>query len=192
MKVYTTGEVSKICKVATTTVNKWFDSGKLPGFRVPGSRHRRIPQENLVKFLRQHGVPLGPLAKQVLTEILVVTRDHELSARLDAELSREAGYELTGTGSGFEAGIQTESAAPDVVVVDFDLGALEALRVCETVRRKAAMAGTIVIALVSDDRDFASAQASSADETFKKPFDPALLSRRLRSLLDQRAAAPSP
>ena len=61
MKVYTTGQVAKICKVAPLTVGKWFDSGRLKGYRIPGSRKRRIPHAYLVKFLKAHGMPLGDL-----------------------------------------------------------------------------------------------------------------------------------
>ena len=38
MKVFTTGQVAKICKVAPRTVSKWFDSGRLKGYRIPGSQ----------------------------------------------------------------------------------------------------------------------------------------------------------
>ena len=44
MKVFTTGQVAKICKVAPRTVSKWFDSGRLKGYRIPGSQDRRIPR----------------------------------------------------------------------------------------------------------------------------------------------------
>ena len=56
--VFTTGKVAEICHVSTRTVCKWFDSGSLKGYRVPGSQDRRIPRENLVKFLQDHSVPL--------------------------------------------------------------------------------------------------------------------------------------
>jgi excisionase family DNA binding protein len=46
-KVFTTGQVAKICKVAPRTVSKWFDSGRLRGYRIPGSQDRRIPREQL-------------------------------------------------------------------------------------------------------------------------------------------------
>ncbi len=61
MKVFTTGQVAKICKVAPRTVSKWFDSGRLKGYRIPGSQDRRIPREYLIKFLKEHGMPLGDL-----------------------------------------------------------------------------------------------------------------------------------
>ncbi len=59
--VYTTGEVAEICKVSQQTVIRCFDSGKLHGFRVPGSRFRRIPRESLVQFMKENGIPLDHL-----------------------------------------------------------------------------------------------------------------------------------
>ena len=41
--VFTTGEAAKICKVSQQTIIRCFDNGQLKGFRVPGSRFRRIP-----------------------------------------------------------------------------------------------------------------------------------------------------
>lgn len=57
MKVFTTGQVGRICKVAPRTVSKWFDSGRLKGYRVPGSHDRRIPREYLIEFLEAHNMP---------------------------------------------------------------------------------------------------------------------------------------
>lgn len=57
MMVFTTGEVAKICKVAPRVIAKWFDSGRLKGYRIPGSQDRRIPREYLIKFLNEHGMP---------------------------------------------------------------------------------------------------------------------------------------
>lgn len=54
----TTGEVAKVCSVAPRTVSKWVDSGMLRGYRVPGSRDRRIPKRCLLAFMQQHGMPL--------------------------------------------------------------------------------------------------------------------------------------
>ena len=52
--VFTTGEAAKICKVSQQTIIRCFDSGRLQGFRVPGSRFRRIPRDELLRFVRRH------------------------------------------------------------------------------------------------------------------------------------------
>lgn len=56
VKVFTIGQVAKVCKVAPRTVSNWFDSGRLKGYRIPGSQDRRIPREYLIKFLNEHGM----------------------------------------------------------------------------------------------------------------------------------------
>lgn len=62
--IFTTGEVAKICKVAPRVVSKWFDSGRLRGYRIPGSQDRRIPKEYLIRFMKEYGMPLGDLESE--------------------------------------------------------------------------------------------------------------------------------
>lgn len=59
--VFTTGEIAKMCKVAPRTVSKWFDSGKLKGYRIPGSQERRATRNDLIAFLKRHGMSLDVL-----------------------------------------------------------------------------------------------------------------------------------
>lgn len=69
-KRFTTGQVAKICKVAPRTVSKWFDSGLLRGYRIPGSQDRRIPRDELKRFLKEQGMP--PLDDEVQDIVLVI------------------------------------------------------------------------------------------------------------------------
>ena len=57
MRDLTTGEAAKICKVSQQTIIRCFDSGLLKGYRVPGSRFRRIPKDLLLKFMKDNGIP---------------------------------------------------------------------------------------------------------------------------------------
>jgi excisionase family DNA binding protein len=59
--VFTTGDIAKICNVAQKTVSKWFDNGQLSGYRLPGSNDRRVPFDDLVKFMQVNNMPLRPL-----------------------------------------------------------------------------------------------------------------------------------
>ena len=60
-KVLTTGQVAEICEVAPRTVTKWFDDGKLEGYRIPGSRDRRIPLDKLKAFMKCSDIPISLL-----------------------------------------------------------------------------------------------------------------------------------
>ena len=75
--VLTTGEVAKICNVAPRTVSKWFDTGALTGYRIPGSKDRRIPLAQLIKFMKQHGMPLNGLMTGC-TRVLIVDDEQDI------------------------------------------------------------------------------------------------------------------
>lgn len=61
--VYTIEQAAEICKVAPRTVSKWFDSGRLRGFRIPDTQVRQIPQSKLAEFLTQYGFNLPDVLK---------------------------------------------------------------------------------------------------------------------------------
>lgn len=77
--IFTTGQVAKICKVAPRTVSKWFDSGRLRGYHIPGSTYRRIPRENLIKFMAEHKLPMPEEFQEKAPEPIVVD-DKTISA----------------------------------------------------------------------------------------------------------------
>ena len=186
MKVFTTGQVAKICKVAPRTVSKWFDSGRLKGYRIPGSQDRRIPREYLIRFLKEHGMPLGDLEDEAMAKVLLVGQDQVLIEHLKQTLPIDRSFKVAVAASGFEAGIQAESFHPDCIIVDLSIGRVEALQICQNLRRNPEYADTILIALLPDDGSSTSFDRSSINETFKKPFDAALLAERLRTLIGAR------
>jgi excisionase family DNA binding protein len=124
-KVFTTGQVAKICKVAPRTVSKWFDSGRLRGYRIPGSQDRRIPREHLLRFLKKHGMPLGDLEAEVYHKVLVVGADAPLQSILRDHLRETDDFRIETAASGFEAGIRAESFHPDCIIIDMALGRIE-------------------------------------------------------------------
>ena len=81
--ILTTGEVAKICNVAPRTVSKWFDSGQLRGYRIPGSKDRRIPLNALIRFMKAHNIPLDGL-QSGHTRVLIVDDESEIIDVLDA------------------------------------------------------------------------------------------------------------
>src|SRR5437762_12306325 len=110
--IFTTGQVAKICKVAPRTVSKWFDSGRLRGYRIPGSQDRRIPRDHLIRFLKEHGMPLGELEDEAMGKLLLVGADNHTRGSL-GEMMGSDDFKIESAASGFEAGIQAESRPPD-------------------------------------------------------------------------------
>ena len=183
--IFTTGQVAKICKVAPRTVSKWFDSGRLRGYRIPGSQDRRIPREHLIRFLKEHGMPLGELEDEALGKILLVGAEVSIRSSLN-ELMGVDDYKIETAQSGFEAGIQAESLHPDCVVVDFAMGRQEALLIAANLRRNPEYGETILIGLLSDDDNAVGFDRTVFNETFRKPFDSALLAERIRTLVGRK------
>jgi len=182
MKVFTTGQAAKILKVAPRTVGKWFDSGRLKGYRIPGSRDRRIPREHLIKFLKEHEMSLSDLEDDYMARVLIVTQDQVLFENIKRELPLERSFKLAVAGSGFDAGIQAESFHPDAFVVDFSIGYTEALQICQNLRHNAEFAKVIIIALLPQKPD-PDILLSGVTEFFVKPFDVGLLAERLHTLI---------
>jgi excisionase family DNA binding protein len=186
-KVFTTGQVAKICKVAPRTVSKWFDSGRLRGYRIPGSQDRRIPREQLIKFLKEHGMPLGELEEEEWHKILVIGAEKLFVDRLKELLPEDEDYKYEIANSGFEAGIQAESFHPDTIIIDLALGRSEAIQITANLRRNPAYEQTLIVGLASEDE--ASPEKLNDhgfSEAFKKPFDIALLAERIRTLAEQK------
>ena len=102
--VLTTGEVANSCNVAPRTVTKWFDSGKLKGYRIPGSRDRRIPLNELRRFMKVHNIPAAALRDISKLRVLIVDSDVEAVSGLKVVLER-AGYEIQSALGGFDAGV---------------------------------------------------------------------------------------
>ena len=131
-------------------------------------------------------MPLGDLEDEAMAKVLIVAQDQVLIENLKRELPVERAFKTGTAASGFEAGIQSESFHPDCIIVDFSIGHLEALQICQNLRRNTDFADTILIALLPEDGNTASFDRSSINETFKKPFDAALLAERLRTLIGAR------
>jgi two-component system, OmpR family, response regulator RpaA len=186
-KVFTTGQVAKICKVAPRTVSKWFDSGRLRGYRIPGSQDRRIPREQLIRFLKEHGMPLGELEEEEWHKVLIIGAERLFIDRLKELLPEDDDFKYEIAQSGFEAGIMAESFHPDTIVIDLALGRSEAIQIASNLRRNAAYEQTLIVGLASEDEPNPEKLSEHGfSEAFKKPFDIALLAERVRTLADAK------
>lgn len=178
--IFTVGEVAKICKVAPRTVSKWFDSGRLRGYRIPGSQDRRIPREHLIRFLKEHGMPLGELEDESLIKVLLVLSDSDTRHMLEDAGNGE--FKIVIAASGFEAGIQIESIVPDCVVVDCASNPIEAVCIAESIRRMPALIDSSLIALIGSEFNLNDEQRSMFSNVFLHGTTVVALAERIRTL----------
>jgi two-component system, OmpR family, response regulator RpaA len=189
-QVFTTGQVAKICQVAPRTVSKWFDSGKLRGYRIPGSQDRRIPREQLIRFLKENGMPLGGLEQEGWHKILIVGAETLFIDRLRELLPEDEDYKYEVAHSGFEAGTKASAFQPDSIIIDHAMGRSESLQIAQTLRRNDAYRETLIVALASEDEPNPEGLSEYGySDSFKKPFDIALLAERIRTLVEEKRDA---
>jgi len=187
--VFTTGEVARICKVASRTVSKGFDSGRLRGYRIPGSQDRRIPRDELVKFLKRHGMPLGELEEEGRRRLLIVGAEKSLCDRLQELLPEAENYKYGLAANGFEAGVQAERFHPHAIVVDLAMSRSEALQIAHRLRGDPLPEQPLILALANEDEPIPEALVELGfDEVFKKPFDVTLLAERIKSIVERKEA----
>ncbi|MEM1166667.1 MAG: response regulator [Planctomycetota bacterium] len=169
--VLTTGEVAKICNVAPRTVSKWFDGGQLKGYRIPGSKDRRIPMANLITFMKEHGIPFDGV-QSGRTRVLVVDEDTEVNAALERVLVDQAGYDVRTSETGFEAGVECERFRPHVILLDVHLGGADSTNLATMIRENDEYVMTRLIAMSGRLTDGQAPQlrARGFDSFLKKPF----------------------
>ncbi len=143
-QVLTTGDVAKICSVAPRTVSKWFDSGQLQGYRIPGSKDRRIPVEKLIRFMQAHGIPFDGLDAG-LTRVLIVDADLTLAQAVRDSLTETKNYEVTIADSAFEGGAMTMEQKPHVIVVDITLPDVSPRAIARFIQSNAIVSSTAII-----------------------------------------------
>jgi excisionase family DNA binding protein len=188
--VFTTGEAAKICKVSQQTIIRCFDSGQLRGFRVPGSRFRRIPRDILYRFMKENGIPTDAL-ESGRRKALIVDDDEELVELIRDALDADGRFEVRVANNGFDAGMMVKEYHPDIIVLDVMLPDINGKEVCHRVRSDAALDDVKIICIsgmVEQDK-IDELKASGANEFVQKPFEVEHLIERVCQLLDVEPAA---
>ncbi|VAX37303.1 response regulator receiver domain protein (CheY-like) [hydrothermal vent metagenome] len=183
--VFTTGEAAKICKVSQQTIIRCFDSGQLKGFRVPGSRFRRIPRDVLFKFMKDNGIPTDAL-ESGKRKALIVDDDEELVELMRDVVLADGRFDVRTVNNGFDAGMMVKEYHPDIIVLDVMLPDINGKEVCQRVRSDSSMDDVKIICIsgmVEQDK-IAELKEAGADEFKQKPFEIEVLLERMCRLLD--------
>ncbi len=182
--VFTTGEAAKICKVSQQTIIRCFDSGQLKGFRVPGSRFRRIPRDHLFAFMKDNKIPTEAL-ESGKRRVLIVDDDEELVELLRDTFAEDSRFDIRTANNGFDAGMQVKEFRPDLVILDVMLHDINGREVCVRVRSDKTLDDVKIICIsgmVEADK-IEDLRAAGADEFIQKPFTVEQLLERARELL---------
>ena len=169
--VFTTGEAARICKVSQQTIIRCFDNGTLKGFRVPGSRFRRIPRDQLFQFMKENGIPTDAM-ESGKRKILIVDDDEELVELLADVFDKDGRFDIRMANNGFDAGMQVKEFRPDLVVLDVMLPDINGKEVCQRVRsdEKLETVKIICISGMVEQDKVADLKDAGANDFMQKPF----------------------
>lgn len=161
--VLTTGEVAQICQVAPRTVTKWFDSGQLKGYRIPGSRDRRIPTSELIRFMKAHNMPTDLLEKGQMRVLLIDSRT-EQAAEFARQLETKGSFDIQLATNTFDAGLMAEKFRPAVILIQMASPNIDPVELCKHIRQKPELKDACIIALAGG------LTATEAETLIKKGF----------------------
>ena len=185
-RVFTTGEAAKVCGVSQQTIIRSFDAGRLTGFKVPGSKFRRIPRDELVRFMRANGMPLEALGEDgSVARVLLISADQAVSRLVESTLKDDRRFSLVTANNAFDAGLLTESFKPGLVILSTRHDEIDPVAICRRLRSRSESADVRILSLggASDSSRPESLRRAGANEVLIVPCAGDLLLRRLVSLL---------
>lgn len=192
--VFTTFEAAKLCHVSPLSIINWVNAGRLPAFRTPGG-HRRIRREDLVRFMRDNGIPIPEELRDGSGRHRVLVVDDESSIReVVAEHlgARPRGYEVATAADGFEAGRLVATFRPDVVLLDLRMPGLDGFQVCRSIKADPETASTVVIAMTGYHTPEMEARIleCGAVRCVPKPVEPSTLAALIDASIDSGPGRP--
>ncbi len=126
-----------------------------------------------------------PAAGRTPERVLVVDDDPSLRRMLARTLQAE-GFEVGLAADGAAALVQTERSAPDVIVLDVAMPALDGLAVCRRLRDKGLATPILMLTARDAVPDRVAGLEAGADDYMVKPFAAEELVARLRALSRRR------
>lgn len=141
--------IAEMLHVDPGSVANWIDQGLLRAHRTPGG-HRRVQVDDLIKFLREHKMPVPPELDTTPVRVLVVD-DEEAVAKLIARAIRSQfpNYEVVEANDGFRAGATIATVRPDVVILDLRMPGMDGYEVCRMIKAQESTRHAEVIAMTA-------------------------------------------
>jgi len=182
--LFTTGKAAEICNVSQQTIIRCFDSGRLKGFRIPGSKFRRIPRHSLIQFMKENGIPIESVDSGK-KKVLIVDDDAEIVELIADVLVCDGRFEVRSATSGYDAGIITQQFRPDLILLDYMLPDVNGNVVCHTIKKNPEFESVriIIVSGVIKKDEVDQMLKSGAEDFIKKPFSIAQLTDKITGIL---------
>lgn len=148
-KHLSTFAIADMLHVDPGSVANWIDQELLKAHRTPGG-HRRVLVEDLVRFLREHKMPVPPDLNHGPAKVLVVD-DEQAITQLIARALKEAlpDVEIIEANDGFRAGAIVATLKPEVVILDLRMPGMDGFEVCRLIKGQESTAHARVLAITA-------------------------------------------
>ena len=107
---------------------------------------RRIPLDELVRFMKVNNMPLKGLATGK-TRVLVVDSDQETARGLAQLLAARGDYEVQVVHTNFETGLVAQKFSPHVVIISLIAQGIDATGICKAIRNDSDLQTIKVLAI---------------------------------------------
>jgi two-component system, OmpR family, response regulator VicR len=170
-RVFTTHQVAKECNVHHTTVINWINEDKLKAYTTPGG-HRRVSEEDLVKFMKKYQIPIVGSLSGKSNLILVVDDDIEYLDEIKIAL-KNTGFEFDFASNGFEAGRKIYTNRPSLVLLDFKMPGLNGFEVCRILQmyEDTKRIPVFAVTVLNSPNDVKKIKSCGVKEYIPKPVD---------------------
>jgi len=187
--VLTVFQAGQQCNVSPKTIINWIESGHIRAYKTVGG-HRRINRTDLVAFMQKQGIPIpNEEPAEGKKRILVVDDDPIIVETIVQALEEdEFDYEVISASDGFEAGLQVNHFAPNLLILDIMMPDIKGYEVCKKVKENQATRDTKIIVLSAylDEDKFKKMKENGADACYSKPLPLPQLKEEVARLLGLR------
>jgi len=189
-KTLTTFAIAGMLQVDPGSVANWIDQKLLKAYRTPGG-HRRVAADDLVRFLREHGMPVPEELGAPRVRVLVVDDEPAVTQTISRAIrSAHVAYEVIEANDGFTAGTMVALLKPDVVLLDLRMPGIDGYEVCRLIKSNEATRQVEVLAMTA----YPSAESEKriiecgARVCLTKPLNMALLAKEIQAAVSPTSA----
>ncbi len=188
--VFSTGEAADVCNVSQQTIIRCFDKGRLQGFRVPGSKFRRIPRDELIRFMQENDIPLARIEGRRRSVLCLCSPDSVVTKLAEVVNPRDR-LDVTVASSAFDAGWAACDRRPALVLIDGAFDACVTMSVLKKLAESAPGAAAPLVAVVGDAESAALARTLGSPIALQLDAGhaPEAIEQRIVALLDKAESA---
>lgn len=179
-----TFDVASMLEVDPGSVANWIDSGRLKAYRTPGG-HRRVSDEDLLAFLRQHNMPIPQRLVQKTVKIVIVDDEPAITEMVARAIGlSHPEYQIHQAHDGFQAGSMIATLRPDVVILDLRMPGMDGFSVCRQIKEQEQTRHAAVVAMTAYPSPEAEAEIlrCGAKACLAKPLDFGRLVQKVEAL----------